>query len=94
VLGIVGAVTMVFVFSVNWIPTVIPNHIFAALTWPWWTFPYVFLAWTALGLIACFYVKMRKPEVIHAAGTWGDATDPNAAAEAAAAEEAAAKTAS
>src|ERR1700734_888798 len=89
VLGILGAVTMVFVFYVNWIPTVIPNHIFAALTWPWWTFPYVFLAWTALGLIAYFYVKMRKPEVIHAAGTWGDAPAPNAAAE----EEAAAKTA-
>ena len=89
VLGLLGAVTMVFVFYVNWIPTVIPNHIFAALTWPWWTFPYVFLAWTALGLIAYLYVKMRKPEVIHAAGTWGDATDPNAAA-----EEEAAKTAS
>jgi amino acid transporter len=84
-LGILGAVTMVFVFYVNWIPTVIPNHIFAALTWPWWTFPYVFLAWTALGLIAYFYVKIRKPEVIRAAGTWGDATDPNAAAEEAAA---------
>jgi hypothetical protein len=65
--------------------TVIPNHIFAALTWPWWTFPYVFLAWTALGLIAYLYIRMRKPEVIHAAGTWGDATDPNAAAEEAAA---------
>src|SRR6202021_3229442 len=35
VLGLLGAVTMVFVFYVNWIPTVIPNHIFAALTWPW-----------------------------------------------------------
>ena len=85
VLGILGAVTMVFVFYVNWIPTVIPNHIFAALTWPWWTFPYVFLAWTALGLIAYFYVKIRKPEVVRAAGTWGDAADPNAAAEEAAA---------
>ena len=85
VLGILGAVTMVFVFYVNWIPTVIPNHIFAALTWPWWTFPYVFLAWTALGLIAYLYVRIRKPEVIRAAGTWGDAADPNAAAEEAAA---------
>ena len=28
VLGILGAVTMVFVFYVNWIPTVIPNDIF------------------------------------------------------------------
>ena len=86
VLGILGAVTMVFVFYVNWIPTVIPNHIFAALTWPWGTFPYVFLAWTALGLIAYFYVRMRKPEGVAAAGTWGDAADPNAAAEEAAAK--------
>jgi amino acid transporter len=84
-LGLLGTVTMVFVFYVNWIPTAIPNHIFPALTWPWWTFPYVFIAWTALGLIAYLYVKLRKPEVIHAAGTWGDATDPNAAAEEAAA---------
>ena len=41
--------------------------------------PYVFLAWTALGLISYFYVKMRKPEVVAAAGTWGDAADPAAA---------------
>jgi amino acid transporter len=85
VLGILGAVTMVFVFYVNWIPTAIPNHIFPALTWPWWTFPYVFLAWIALGMIAYFYVRIRKPEVIRAAATWGDAADPNAAAEEAAA---------
>ena len=32
VLGILGAVTMLFVFYVNWIPTAIPNDIFPALT--------------------------------------------------------------
>jgi amino acid transporter len=81
VFGIIGAVTMLFVFYVNWIPTAIPNDIFLPLSWPWWTLPYVFLGWSALGLIWYFIVKVRKPEVIHAAGTWGDAEDPSAAAE-------------
>src|SRR5450756_1259186 len=81
VLGILGAVTMVFVFYVNWIPNLIPNHIFPALAGTYDHLPQIFLVWTALGLIAYFYVKVRKPEVIHAAATWGDASDPAAAAE-------------
>ena len=84
-LGVLGMVTMLFVFYVNWIPQVIRNDIFPALTWPWWTFAYVFLGWTALGLIAYLYVKFRRPEVVRAAATWGDASDPAAAAEEAAA---------
>jgi amino acid transporter len=85
VFGLLGAVTMLFVFYVNWIPTAIPNDIFPALAWPYNALPYVFLGWTVLGLAWYFTVKIRHPEVIHAAGTWGDATDPNAAAEEAAA---------
>jgi amino acid transporter len=81
ILGLLGAVTMLFVFYVNWLPKAIPNDIFPSLTGSYAALPYVFLGWTALGLIAYFYVKVRKPEVIHAAATWGDATDPNAAAE-------------
>ena len=84
-IGVLGAVTMLFVFYVNWIPQVIKNDIFPALTWPWWTFAYVFLGWTALGLIAYLYVKFRRPEVVRSAATWGDASDPAAAAEEAAA---------
>ena len=61
------------------------NDIFPALAWPYNALPYVFLGWTALGLVWYFTVKIRKPEVVQAAGTWGDATDPNAAAEEAAA---------
>jgi amino acid transporter len=72
VLGILGAVAMAFVFYVNWLPQVIPNDIFAALSWPYWALPYVFLGWTAIGLAWYYLVKLRKPEVIAAAGTWGD----------------------
>ena len=84
VLGIVGAVTMAFVFYVNWIPTAIPNDIFPSLVGSYKALPYVFIVWTAVGLIWYFTLKFRKPEVIRAAGTWGDAADPAAAAEEAA----------
>jgi amino acid transporter len=87
VLGLFGAVTMLFVFYVNWIPTAIPNDVFPALSGSFKWLPYVFLAWTALGLLWYFFLRIRKPHVIAAAGTWGDASDPAAAAE----EEAAAR---
>jgi len=82
--GILGAVTMLFVFYVNWIPTAIPNSIFPGLSWPYWTLPYVFLGWTALGLGWYLITKARKPEVIASAATWGEAADPAAASEEAA----------
>jgi amino acid transporter len=84
VIGILGAATMLFVFYVNWIPTAIPNDIFPGLTWPYWTLPYVFLGWTFLGLVWYLITKVRKPEVIAGAATWGEAADPAAAAEEAA----------
>jgi amino acid transporter len=84
VVGILGAVTMLFVFYVNWIPTAIPNNIFPALSGTYATLPYVFLVWTAIGLIWYFITKFTKPEVVRAAATWGDAVDPAAAAEEAA----------
>jgi amino acid transporter len=84
VIGFLGAITMLFVFYVNWIPTAIPNDIFPALAWPYNALPYVFLAWTALGLIWYFVIKVTRPEVVRGAGTWGDASDQNAAAEEAA----------
>jgi amino acid transporter len=81
ILGILGAVTMLFVFYVNWIPTAIPNDIFPSLVGSFKWLPYVFLVWTAIGLAWYFFIKMTRPEVVRAAGTWGDAYDPNAAAE-------------
>src|ERR1700761_8670546 len=84
ILGVLGAVTMVFVFYVNWIPTAIPNDIFPALSGTYKALPYVFIVWTAIGLAWYFIIKFTKPEVVRAAGTWGDAADPAAAAEEAA----------
>jgi amino acid transporter len=84
-LGILGAVTMVFVFYVNWIPNLIHNSIFPPLVGTFDHLPQIFLGWTALGLIAYLYVKFRRPEVVRSAATWGDASDPAAAAEEAAA---------
>ena len=49
VLGVFGAVTMVFIFYVNWIPTAIPNDIFPPLVGAFKALPYVFLVWTAVG---------------------------------------------
>src|ERR1700733_14567366 len=76
VIGTFGAVTMLFVFYVNWIQTAIPKDIFPALAWPYNALPYVFLGWTALGLIWYLIIKFTRPEVVRAAGTWGDASDP------------------
>src|SRR6185312_9209132 len=84
VLGILGAVTMAFVFYVNWIPTAIPNDIFPPLVGSFKALPYVFIVWTAVGLAWYFVIKVTKPEVVRSAGTWGDASDPAAAAEEAA----------
>ena len=84
VLGVLGAVTMVFVFYVNWIPTAIPNDIFPPLVGSFKALPYVFLVWTAVGLAWYFFVRFTRPEVIRSAATWGDASDPAAEAEEAA----------
>jgi amino acid transporter len=82
--GLLGAVTMLFVFYVNWIPTAIPNDIFPALSGSYAALPYVFIVWAAVGLAWYLVIKFTRPEVVRAAGTWGDASDPNAAAEEAA----------
>jgi amino acid transporter len=71
-LGGLGVLTMAFVFYVSWIPQLIPNDIFAALPWPLWALPYVFLAWTAIGLIWYQTVRRRNPQAIANAGRWGE----------------------
>jgi amino acid transporter len=71
-LGVLGAVTMVFVFYVNWIPQAIPNDIFPALTWPYWALPYIFLGWAAIGVAWYLILRFRNPAVVAAAGEWGD----------------------
>jgi amino acid transporter len=75
-LGGLGVLTMAFVFYVSWVPQLIPNDIFAALTWPLWILPYIFLAWTAIGLVWYFMIRRARPEVIATAGQWGDQEQP------------------
>jgi amino acid transporter len=71
-LGILGMVTMAFVFYVSWIPQAVSNDIFPALTWPYWALPYVFLGWTAIGLAWYGLVRLRDPQVVANAGAWGE----------------------
>ncbi|HEU5387897.1 MAG TPA: APC family permease [Streptosporangiaceae bacterium] len=71
-LGGLGVLTMAFVFYVSWIPQLIPNDIFAALAWPLWALPYVFLAWTAIGVVWYQTVRRRNPQAIANAGRWGE----------------------
>jgi hypothetical protein len=66
-----GAVTMLFVFYVNWIPTAIPNDIFPALNSSYGALSYVFLGWTALGLVWYLIIKFTRSEVVRAVGTRG-----------------------
>ncbi len=75
-LGSLGVLTMAFVFYVSWVPQLIPNDVFAALTWPLWILPYIFLAWTAIGLVWYHVVRRTRPEVIAAAGRWGEIDEP------------------
>jgi amino acid transporter len=75
-LGILGMVTMVFVFYVNWIPQAISNDIFPALAWPYRALPYVFLGWTAIGLAWYGLVRLRNPGVVANAGAWGEHAEP------------------
>ena len=59
---------MAFVFYVSWVPQLIPNDIFAALTWPLWILPYLFLAWAAIGLVWYFVIKRARPRSSPAPG--------------------------
>jgi len=72
ILGSIGVLAMAFVFYVSWIPQLIPNGIFAALTWPSWVLPYVFLGWTALGVAWYWVMRLSRPHVVAEAGRWGD----------------------
>jgi hypothetical protein len=72
ILGGLGVLAMAFVFYVSWVPQLIPNDIFAALTWPLWVLPYVFLGWTAVGLAWYMAVRHTRPQVIASAGQWGE----------------------
>lgn len=61
VLGLLGAAIMAFVFWANWLPQTIPGHLFPALTGVYVWLPYVFLAWTAIGIVYYAVWQQRNP---------------------------------
>src|SRR5207247_9104809 len=61
VLGLLGAAVMVFVFWANWLPQTIPGHLFPALTGAYAWLPYIFLAWTAIGIVYYAIWQRRNP---------------------------------
>jgi amino acid transporter len=69
VLGLLGAAIMVFVFWANWLPQTIPGHLFPALTGAYVWLPYIFLAWTAIGIVYYAIWQRRNPAMAAQAGT-------------------------
>jgi len=82
VLGAIGLLSMVFVFWANWLPQLIPGGAFPALTGAFVWLPYVFLAWTVIGLVWYFVVRAQRPHIASKLGSRFESAD--AATEAAA----------
>lgn len=71
--GAAGLISMVVVFYASWLPQTIPGGLFAPLEWPYNLLPYIFFAWTAIGLGWYLIVRVRTPHVAAAIGTRFDA---------------------
>lgn len=69
VLGLLGAAIMAFVFWANWLPQTIPGHLFPALTGAYVWLPYIFLAWTAIGIAYYAIWQAKNPEKVGQVGT-------------------------
>jgi hypothetical protein len=69
VVGAVGLLSMAFVFWANWLPQLIPGGIFPALTGALVWLPYVFLAWTAIGLVWYLVVRTTRPHIASGLGS-------------------------
>jgi amino acid transporter len=67
--GAIGVLSMAFIFWANWLPQTIPGGAFPALTGVLVWLPYIFLAWTAIGLIWYFVVRARNPELVRQIGS-------------------------
>jgi amino acid transporter len=69
ILGLLGAAIMAFVFWASWLPQTIPGHLFPALTGAYAWLPYIFLAWTAIGIVYYAIWQRRNPAKAAQAGT-------------------------
>src|SRR5256884_327518 len=68
-LGLLGAAIMVFVFWANWLPQTIPGNLFPSLTGAYVWLPYIFLAWTAIGIVYYAIWQRRNPGKAAQVGT-------------------------
>jgi amino acid transporter len=80
IVGVIGLVAMVVVFYSSWLPTTL-NWIlpFPPLEGVYAYLPYVFFAWTAIGLAWFFIVRAQKPEVARALGSRYETVEEHAA---------------
>jgi amino acid transporter len=69
IVGALGAIVMAFVFWANWLPQLIPGGLFPSLSGVVAWLPYVFLAWTAIGLAWYFVARARNPEITRQIGS-------------------------
>jgi amino acid transporter len=69
VLGLLGAAIMAFVFWANWLPQTIPGNLFPSLTGAYAWLPYIFLAWTAIGIVYYAIWQRRNPGKAAQVGT-------------------------
>jgi amino acid transporter len=80
VVGVIGLVSMAFVFWANWLPQFIPGGVFPALTGVYAWLPYIFLAWVAIGLVWYFIVRSRDPKLAMQIGSRFETAEGGAAA--------------
>jgi hypothetical protein len=81
VTGAIGLLSMAFVFWANWLPQLIPGGEFPALTGAFVWLPYIFLAWTLIGLVWYFVVRSRSPHIASKLGTRFEVAESDGATE-------------
>jgi amino acid transporter len=69
VVGVIGVLSMAFVFWANWLPQLIPGGAFSSLSGVFFWLPYIFLAWTAVGLVWYFAARSRNPDLVRQVGS-------------------------
>jgi amino acid transporter len=80
VLGMIGLVSMIVVFYASWLPQTIPVIQFPALTGLYIWLPYMWMVWTAIGLIWYFIVRSRTPDVAQGVGSRFETAEAHEAA--------------
>ena len=80
VLGMIGLVSMILVFYASWLPQTIPVIQFPPLTGLYIWLPYMWMAWTAIGLIWYFIVRSRTPDVARGVGSRYETAEAHEAA--------------